>query len=401
MQDTINLPEDIAAEKAVLGAILLDKDSIKNILNILEPEDFYREAHKIIYKAMLSLFFHDEPVDIVTLANYLRSRDKLEAVGGIGYITSLNAMTSASISYHAEIVKDKAVFRKMVETGKYIQKLGYSSTGREEAVDHAQHLVMQLSNSRCRKTLHEASLTELFKTSLNRIITSNYQGISTGIQALDALTNGLRAGAVASLKAKPGTGKTALALQVMAHIASGHKVIYFTDKNIDEIALRLVCTLAGVSCWKFKTNIMEDSEWAKIQQAIAADKNNNMGLYSFNSSLIELVTRIREIYSKKKMQVIFLDLQAMLQADSGILQKIKSLAEELNIVILLLMNNFPEEKYQKYIDLSLVLKAKKRKHQLIMRKHDGGPTGSIDLSFDKELLVFRKKEKQSCDSSSA
>ena len=392
-----NLPEDIAAEQAVLGAILLDKNSIKSILNILNTDDFYREAHKVIYSAMLSLFFHAEPIDMVTLTNYLRSRNKLEAVGGIGYITSLNTVTAANIAYHAAIIKDKAIMRRMIEAGKLIQELGYSSLNREEAVEQAQHIVMQLSHNK-KETAQEGSVTDLFKSCLNRVIMSSYKGIFTGIKQLDELTNGLHLGLI-FLEGREGCGKTALALQMMGHIAKYNKVAYITDKSIDEIALRLVCSLAGVSCWRFKTNVMQDREWQKLQESIGAEKNNNMGLYSFNANLIELIPKIREIYSKQKMQVLFLDLQSALQEKNEIVSKIKSLAEELNIAILVLFNNYGVK-----ADVNLCLALKKKTDtlcQLRICKHDGGPTGKILLYFDKELLVFREKEKQGCDSSSA
>lgn len=392
-----NLPEDIAAEQAVLGAILLDKNSIKSILNILNTEDFYREAHKVIYSAMLSLFFHAEPIDMVTLTNYLRSRNKLEAVGGIGYITSLNTVTAANITYHAAIIKDKAILRRMIEAGKLIQELGYTSLNREDAVEQAQHIVMQLSHNK-KEAAQEGSVTDLFKSCLNRVIMSSYKGIFTGIKQLDELTNGLHPGLI-SLKGKEGCGKTALTLQMMGHIANYNKVAYITDKSIDEIALRLVCSLAGVSCWRFKTNVMQDREWQKLQESIGAEKNNNMGLYSFNANLIELIPKIREIYSKQKMQVLFLDLQSALQENNEIVSKIKSLAEELNIAISVLFSN---DGVKADVNLRLALNKKTDTLcQLRICKHDGGPTGKILLYFDKELLVFREKEKQGCDSSSA
>lgn len=381
--ETKNIPEDIAAEKAVLSAILLEKDSIKNVLNILNVDDFYREAHKVIFKAMLSLFFHDKPIDIVTLTNYLRSRRKLDLVGGVGYITSLNTVSAANIIYHADIVKNKAIFRRIINAGKMIQELGYSSSdsNSKEAVDKAQHLIMQLSNFDYNDAVKEISLTDLFKSCLNRIITSNYKGINTGIDALDLLTNGLHARVVTTLQGKTGCGKTALALQMMIHMAEICKVIYITDKHIDEVTLRLVCALASVSCWKFKTNKMQDNEWQKIQEAITAAKNSNMGLYSFNSSVIELVSRIREIYSKQKMQVLFLDLQL----ENEMLQKIQNLAEELNIVILLIIDCKEDMNVG---NLNMVLKTKKSKYKLIIDRNDGGPTGTINLNFDKDLLLF-------------
>jgi|GEM_PF-4495471 len=323
-----NIPEDVSAEKAILGAIILEQDSIKDVIQ-------------------------------------------------------LNAIPDRTIGNA----------RKMIEAGKRIQELGYSSLDSKDAVDKAQHLIMRLSSPNYGEPIQEASVADLFKSCLNRIITSNYRGIDTGINTLDLMTNGLHSATLISLKGKAGCGKTALALQIMVHIASVCKVVYITDKIIDDIALRLVCTLAEVSSWKFKTNKMQDSEWQKIQEAAIAEKNNNMGLYSFTASVIELVSRIRDIYSVQKMQVLILDLKLVLQTEE-MLKKLKELAEELNIVILLLIEEVSgEKKTTKFIcDICLILKMKKNKHKLIVTKHDGGPTGSIDLSLDKDLLLFSEHD---------
>lgn len=393
------LPEDIAAEQAVLGAILLDKNSINNIINILDADDFNREAHKVIYKAMLNLFFHDEPVDYVTLTNYLRSRDKLDAVGGLAYIMGLNAISAANITYHAAIIKNKAILRAMIEAGKIIQELGYNSADTEKAVDQAQHLVMQLSNYHHKEALQTESLSELFKSCLNKVITSNYQGIYTGLKKFDALTNGFHLGKLTILSGASGCGKTALALQIMANISTNteNKVIFITDSNLNEIALRLICVLAGVSCWKFKTNQMKDEEWNKIQQAVASTKSNNMGIYSLKASLMELVNRIRELYRENKMDLLFVDMHCLSQTDEQTMTKFKSLTEELGIAIIAITDKSSKE----IVDLGIRLKKIDDIYKLLIEKQLGGPTGSIDMVFDNDLLLFKEKEKQSCGSSSA
>lgn len=383
------LPEDIAAEQAVLGAILLDKNSINNIINILDADDFNREAHKVIYKAMLSLFFHDEPVDYVTLTNYLRSRDKLDAVGGLSYIMGLNAISAANITYHAAIIKNKAILRAMIEAGKIIQELGYTSSDTDKAVDQAQHLVMQLSNYHHKETLQTESLSELFKSCLNKVIASNYQGIYTGLKKLDALTSGFHLGKLTVLSGASGCGKTALALQIMAKISTNteNKVVFITDSNLNEIALRLICVLAGVSCWKFKTNQMEDEEWNKIQQAVASTKSNNMGIYSLEASFMELVNRIRELYRENKMDLLFVDMHCLSQADEQTLAKFKSLTEELGIAIIVITDKSSEQ----IVELGIRLEKIDDIYKLLIEKNLGGPTGSIDMIFDRDLLLFEEK----------
>lgn len=395
------LPQNIAAEQAVLAAILLDRDSIKNILDILDADDFSREAHKVIYKAMLSLFFHDEPIDYITLTNYLRSRDKLASVGGLAYIMGLNTISAANITYHATIVKDKAVLRAMIKAGKTIQELGYNGTDVAKAVDQAQHLVMQLSNFHHKDSLQTDSLSELLKYSLNRVISSNYKGIYTGLKQLDYLTNGFHPGTLTILYGKSGCGKTALALQIMTYMTQSKKITYVTDSSINEIALRTMCALAKVSCWKFKTNLMKDDDWDKIQQALASTKTDNMGIYNFSASLIEITSRVREIYRTNKMDVLFLDLHNMSHTDEPILTKIKRLADELGIPIIIIMDKIPETIQSAEVNLRLRLTKKDELCRLVIEKHSGGPTGSLDMLFDNELLLFEEKEKQLYTSKSA
>ena len=382
------LPQDIAAEQAVLAAILLDRDSIKKILDVLDVDDFSREAHKVIYKAMLSLFFHDEPIDYITLTNYLRSRDMLREVGGLAYVMGLNAISAANITYHATIVKDKSVLRSMIRAGRTTQELGYNASDVTKAVDQAQHLVMQLSNFRHKKTLKTDSLSELLKYCLNRVISSNYKGIYTGFKCLDNMTNGLHPGTLTIIYGVSGCGKTALVLQIMANMMKNNKVIYITDSGLDEIALRMICVLAEVSCWRFKTNQMSDDDWEKIQQAIISNETDRVGIYSFDASLIELISRIREIYREKKMDVLILDL-CIRQADEELLKKVKSLADELGIVIIVNMKKMPEQ--IQVDDLRLLLKKDNNSdYKLSIEKHIGGPVGSIDMSFDSTVLTFKE-----------
>lgn len=395
------LPQNIAAEQAVLAAILLDRDSIKNILDILDADDFSREAHKVIYKAMMSLFFHDEPIDYITLTNYLRSRDKLASVGGLSYIMGLNTISAANITYHATIVKDKAVLRAMIKAGETIQELGYNGTDVAKAVDQAQHIVMQLSNLHHKESLQTDSLSELLKYSLNRVISSNYKGIYTGLKQLDYLTNGFHPGTLTILYGKSGCGKTALALQIMTYMTQSKKITYVTDSSINEIALRTMCALAKVSCWKFKTNLMKDDDWDKIQQALASTKTDNMGIYNFSASLIEITSRVREIYRTNKMDVLFLDLHNMSHAGEPILTKIKNLTDELGIPIIIIMDKIPKTIQSAEANLCLRLTKKDELCRLVIEKHSGGPTGSLDMLFDNELLLFEEKEKQLCTSKSA
>ena len=383
------LPEDIAAEQAVLGAILFDKDSIKNVIDMLDADDFSREAHKVIYKAMLSLFYHDEPIDYITLTNYLRSRDMLKNVGGLAYVMGLNAISAANITYHAAIVKDKSVLRSMIRAGMIIQELGYNATDVKKAVDQAQHLVMQLSNFHHKESLQTDSLSELLKYSLNRVILSNYKGIYTGFKCLDHMTNGLLPGTLTIIHGASGCGKTALVLQILAYMMQNNNITYITDSNINEIALRIICVLAEVSCWQFKTNQMSDEDWGKIQQAIISSKTDRVGIYSFDASLIELISRVREIYREKKSDILILDLQCIRQADEELLKKVKSLADELGIVILVNMEKIPEQ--IQVDDLRLLLKKDNNSdYKLSIEKHIGGPVGSIDMSFDSTVLTFKE-----------
>ena len=251
------------------------------------------------------------------------------------------------------------------------------------------HLVMQLSNFHHKESLQTDSLSELLKYSLNRVILSNYKGIYTGFKCLDHMTNGLLPGTLTIIHGASGCGKTALVLQIMAYMMQNNNITYITDSNINEIALRIICVLAEVSCWQFKTNQMSDEDWGKIQQAIISSKTDRVGIYSFDASLIELISRVREIYREKKSDILILDLQCIRQADEELLKKVKSLADELGIVILVNMEKIPEQ--IQVDDLRLLLKKDNNSdYKLSIEKHIGGPVGSIDMSFDSTVLTFKE-----------
>ena len=151
----------------------------------------------------------------------------------------------------------------------------------------------------------------------------------------------------------------------------------------------MICVLAEVSCWRFKTNQMSDDDWEKIQQAIISNETDRVGIYSFDASLIELISRIREIYREKKMDVLILDLQCIRQTDEELLKKVKSLADELGIVIIVNMKKIPEQ--IQVDDLRLLLKKDNNSdYKLSIEKHIGGPVGSIDMSFDSTVLTFKE-----------
>lgn len=387
MIDDQIIPEDIAAEQAVLGAIMLDKNSIEKIMDVLDFEDFSREAHKVIYKAMVYLYLHDSPVDMVTLVNCLRSRNQLDSVGGIGYITSLNMPTTANICHHAAIIKGKAILRELIRIGKIITNLGYTAIDPDKAIDEAQHYIMGLSiNRKNQVPIYTTSIDALFKVSLNQIINGSYAGIKTGFNSLDVLLNGLLPGQLVTLIGSRLCGKTALVLQMMDNIAADNKVVYATCHSIEEAALRLICSAAQVSCWQFKTNTMSDSDWIKLQHQINNKRNSNMKIYKINSNMLELTNKIREIFSTEKMDVLILDIAT---ADLETVNKLKFVADELGISILLVLNMVDIAiTLNDVADISLVLSKIDGKHTLEIVKHVGGPTGKIDLIFDKQLLRF-------------
>src|SRR4030042_649161 len=248
-------PQSLEAEVSVLGGILLENEAFNRVLEVLGEEDFYRESHRKIFSALIQLYEHNEPADLITLSEVLKKRNALEDVGGVEYLNSLvnSVPTAANISYYAKIIKEKAILRKLINRATEIVSQSYSNSGDvDEFIDQAERTIFEISEDRVRPSFYP--IKDLIKSSF-KTIERLYEkrqlitGVSTGFQRLDELTSGLQPSDLIIIAGRPYMGKTALALNIAQNAsvqAAIPAAIFSLEMSKEQLALRMLCSEATV-----------------------------------------------------------------------------------------------------------------------------------------------------------
>ena len=273
-------PQNLDAEQSVLGAILLDNDAINQALEVVSADDFYRETHREIFRAMVDLTEHNKPVDAITLSELLRTKGALEAIGGAGYIAELAACvpTAANVAHYARIVREKAVLRALASTATEIASGAFDApTNVEEFLDTAEHRIFEISERRIRQSF--PSMSVLTRDSLKMIerLYENKElvtGVPTGFIDLDRITAGLQPSDLVIIAARPSMGKTALALNLCAYAAMDADprvgVAFFSlEMSKEQLVLRLLCSEARVDSSKARAGFLSERDFPKLAQAAA------------------------------------------------------------------------------------------------------------------------------------
>lgn len=273
-------PQNIEAEQSVLGAILLENEAINQALEILSHEDFYRESHREIFRAMVELSDRSQPVDAITLTDALRSKGALEQIGGPGYIAELAdaVPTAANVAHYARIVREKAVLRSLATIATDIASSAYeASADVDEFLDEAEHRIFEISERRIKPSFH--TMPELTRESL-KLLERLYEnrelvtGVPTGFKDLDVLTAGLQPSDLVVLAARPSMGKSALALNIAAYAAMEAEpkrgVAFFSlEMSKEQLVLRLLCSEARVDSAKARAGYLSERDFPKLAQAAA------------------------------------------------------------------------------------------------------------------------------------
>src|SRR5277367_1060502 len=242
-------PQSLDAEQAVLGALLVSGDGMARIVDLLQPEHFYRKAHQVIYAAMLDLFDKNEPIDIVTVSQYLKDEGKLETVGGRNYITdlSLSVATTANLEYYGKVVQEKALLRNLIKAGTEIVGSCYEETDADVALDKAEHMIFSLAQRRSMQSL--VHIKNIVETSFKKI-EERYEnrdalsGIPSGFYDLDAMTSGFQPSDLIIVAARPSMGKTAFVLNIAQHVAieaNEPEAIFSLEMSKEQLVQRMLC----------------------------------------------------------------------------------------------------------------------------------------------------------------
>jgi replicative DNA helicase len=434
-------PQNLDSEQAVLGSILIDRDAIIEVADFLHPEDFYRQSHGRIYAAMLDLFEHREPIDVVTVAEALERSDELEAVGGPSYLSQLgnDTPTAVHVAQYGRIVERKALLRRLIQAAGRIAAIGYEDgPDIQEAIDRSEAELFSVSQRRSgdsfsplRTLLHDAyDRLDYLHAHRGEII-----GIPSGFPDLDLLTTGFQASDLVVLAARPSVGKTSLALNIAEHasVREGKTVgVFSLEMSKEQLVLRLLSSVASIDSQRLRSGFLEEMDFARIAPAMNALSEAPLFIDDTPAiSTMELRTKARRLQAERGLDLLIVDYLQLMQATSNsrdanrvqevseISRGLKSLARELKVPVLALsqLSRQPELResaeprlsdlresgaIEQDADLVLFLWREKGDRDksardtdsdgeivnLRLAKHRNGPTGEIKLWFKKSQTRF-------------
>ena len=310
-------PHDLLAEQSTLGGMLLSKDAVADVIEVLRGKDFYQPKHEIIYDAVLNLYSHGEPTDVITVTEELTKTGMLSRAGGVDYLHTIvsGVPTAASAGHYATIVADKAVLRRLVDAGTRIANMGYASEGEvTDLVNHAQTEIYQVAGGV--EAEDYVPLTDAVTSAVDEIEAARGRdgemvGVPTGFADLDSLTNGLHKGQLILIAARPALGKSTLALDLARSAAIRHKMptIFFSlEMGKAEIAMRLLSAETTIPLQKMRKGNVEANDWKSI--AATRGRIESAPLYiddSPNMTLVEIRAKCRRLKQRVGLQLIVID----------------------------------------------------------------------------------------------
>ena len=426
-------PQDVAAEQSALGAMLLSKDAIGECSEIIKPVDFYRPAHERIYEAVVDLFSRGEPVDAITVADELTKRGELTRVGGTAYLHQLIAgvPTAANAAFYAEIVAERAVLRRLVEAGTRIVQIGYGGGDVEEIVNTAQAEIYAVADKRGGEDYH--ALADLIQPTTDEIehnasSTGEMVGVPTGFNELDELTNGLHAGQMVIVAARPAVGKSTFALDIARAAAIKHSlptVVFSLEMSRTEITMRLLSAESEIPLQNMRKGNMRDRDWTRLAET--QGRIHDAPLFiddSPNMSLMEIRAKCRRLKQRNDLKLVVVDYLQLMSSGKRVESRqqevaefsraLKLLAKELEVPLIALsqLNRGPEQRTDKKPQMSdlresgsieqdadvVILLHRESMYErespregeadVIVAKHRNGPTDTVVVAFQGHYSRF-------------
>jgi len=434
------IPQNIEAEKNVLGILMLDSNAIYKIVDFLTPEDFYKENHRYIFEAMTHLFTHHEPIDILSVSNRLEEMNKLEQIGGRSYLTDLiNSVTSTSnIINYGKIIQKKKMLRDLIEASYYITELGYQEEEDiEELLDSAERKILNVSKRFFDRNF--IAIKDALEDAFIRIDNlhkndNNLRGVPTGFIELDNYLSGFQKSDLILLAARPAIGKTSLALNIAKNVASIYKIpvaIFSLEMSKEQLVDRFIASVANINLQKLRTgklsNDPKNNDFEKISNSLNILAEAPIFIDdSAMPTVTQIRTQSRRLQAESGLGLIIIDyLQLLLprrdynsyvQQFTEISRALKAMAKELCIPVLALSQLSREvEKRNPPIpilsdlresgsleqdaDVVLFLHREKEGNQfknniaeIHIAKHRNGPTGQFKLYFNPETATFHNLE---------
>ena len=429
-------PHSIEAEQAVLAGILINNDALNQVMDLLSGDDFYRETHNLLFEAMVDLYNNNEPIDLITLSHHLREKNLLEKAGGADYLASLveAVSTSAGINYHARIIRDLSVRRKLINQCSVISESCFHDWQQtDELLDLAEQSIFDIAEEKAGEGF--THLHDVVKDSFKRLesVAENegfVTGIPTDFDDFDRLTAGLQPTDLIILAGRPSMGKTALALNIGYNAAARTKkgvALFSLEMSKLHLGLRLLGFHAGINANKLRTGFLKDTDWMKLTES--ANYLSELPFYIDDTSgltVLEMKAKCRRLKKKQDICLIILDYLQLIQGRSTaesrqqeiseISRSLKALAKDLNVPVLALsqLNRKVEDRPNKKPQLSDLRESgaieqdadviafiyrdemynptteeNENIAEIILAKQRNGPTGYFKLTFQKEYTRFR------------
>ena len=432
-------PQSPEAEVSVLGSLMLDKDAIIKVADVVSPEDFYDNRNRLIYEAMQELFSKSVPIDILTVTNALEGKKSLDKVGGGSYLTELinSVPSAANVVHYAFIVRKKGTLRRLITTASEINNLAYDEeTEIEQILDKAESQIFGVSQKHLKQNF--VSINNILSSTFERIDElhrdqGKLRGVATGFVDLDKKLGGLQKSDLVILAARPSMGKTSLALDIIRHVGVTSKVpvgIFSLEMSKDQLVDRLLSAQSDVNLWKIRTGHLNDEDFEKLGEAMGILSEAPIFIDdAAGSSVMEVRTKARRLHMEHNVGLLVIDyLQLMsgkntdnrVQEVSEISRSLKILARELNIPVVALsqlsrgVENRPDKVPQladlresgsieqdadvvMFIYREDMYKGKDSRRpniaEIHIKKHRNGPTGEVDLFFDADKTSFKNLDK--------
>ena len=427
-------PQNLEAEQSVLGGIMIENDAINRVVEFIEPEDFYRESHRKIFRAMMSISEKAEPIDLVTLTDYLKSQSELEDVGGVTYLSHLvdSIPTAAHSASYAKIIREKSILRRLINGATHIISQSYEATGEvDQFLDQSEKIIFDVAQRRIRQSFF--SMKDIVRHSykmIEKLVERNepVTGVPTGYPELDHMTAGLQPADLVIVAGRPSMGKTAFALCIAAHAALHKKIpcaIFSLEMSKEQLVQRMLCMEARIDASKLRSGHLTESDWPKLTRAcgdlseapIFVDDSPAM-------SVFEMRAKARRLQKEHGLGLVIVDYLQLMRGVgnsesrereiSEISRSLKALAKELNIPVVALsqLNRMVENRkppkpiladlresgaIEQDADVILFLfreevydrdTVNRGIAEIIIGKQRNGPVGEVKLAFIPSLTRF-------------
>jgi replicative DNA helicase len=432
-------PQNIEAEQSVIGSMLLDKEVIPIVTEILNGEDFYREDHREIFEAIMDLFEKAEPVDLVTVSEQLKERGSIDAVGGLEYLANLATAvpTTANARHYARIVEEKAILRKLIKTSNEISGMGYEASEEVSSIlDKAEKFIFDIAQNRNSRGF--TPIKDILVDTFNRLeelynSKGSITGVPTGFADLDYKTSGLQNSDLILLAARPGMGKTAFMLNI-AQYAAVHKnipvAIFNLEMSKEQLVNRMLASEVMIDSQKMRTGKLDDDDWQKIARALGPLSEAPIYIDDTPSiSVLEIRAKCRRLKLEKNLGLVVIDYLQLMQGRgrpesrqqeiSEISRSLKILAKEINVPVITgsQLSRAPEARadhrpmlsdlresgaIEQDADIVMFLyrddyynpgTEEQNISEVIIAKHRNGSTGTIKLRFFGEYTKFTSLKK--------